>query len=198
MTRQVTRPQPLHTSIRSHPQIPNTNLKDKLSSLTTLHRPTVTTVQATFMGHTIASSFWEHQLGAQSQADAVRFYLPDDPETGFLSNFYPAPIIIEGVTYLTSEHYYQSRKFVHKPHVQALICAAATPDQAFALAHAHEQDVIEDWVTHRKKRDMFRAVIFKFKQHPQLQVMLLHAAPRAYASHPPAAASRRHGHAAHC
>jgi ribA/ribD-fused uncharacterized protein len=150
------------------------------------------------MGHTIASSFWEQHMQAPLQADAVRFYHPDDPQTGFLSNFYPAPIVIEGVTYQTSEHYYQSRKFVHKPALQALILASATPDQAFALARAHEHDVIEDWATHHKKRDMFRAVIFKFKQHQQLQVTPLHPAPGLVTSRPPAAAAHRHWHAAYC
>ena len=92
---------------------------------------------------------------------------PFPPST---SNFYPAPIVIEGATYATSEHYYQSRKFTHNLAIRALILAAPTPAESFALAHAHEGDVVADWHTHHKKRDMFRAVIFKFKQHPQLQV----------------------------
>jgi hypothetical protein len=87
-----------------------------------------------------------------------------------ISNFYPAPIVIEGDTYATSEHYFQSRKFTNNLAIRALILAAPTPAEAFALAHAHEGDVVADWHTHHKKRDMFRAVIFKFKQHPQLQV----------------------------
>jgi hypothetical protein len=57
---------------------------------------------------------------------------------------------------------------------------------------------VTNWVTHRKKRDMFRAVIFKFKQHPQLQVTPLHPAPGPVTSRPPAAAAHRHWHTAYC
>lgn len=61
---------------------------------------------------------------------------------------------------------------MHNDAIRARIIAAPTPAEAFALARAHEGDVIADWHTHHKKRDMFRAVIFKFKQHTQLQVTL--------------------------
>jgi predicted NAD-dependent protein-ADP-ribosyltransferase YbiA (DUF1768 family) len=64
---------------------------------------------------------------------------------------------------------------MHKPALHSLIIAAPTPAEAFALAHAHEEDVIAEWDTHHKKRDMFRAVIFKFKQHKHLQVTFVHS-----------------------
>jgi hypothetical protein len=40
--------------------------------------------QAVFMGHKISAYCWQQQLGSHMQGDAVRFYDPDDPQTGFL------------------------------------------------------------------------------------------------------------------
>lgn len=36
-------------------------------------------------------------------------------EWGFLSNFYIAPITVDGKEYQTTEHYFQSQKFLGKP-----------------------------------------------------------------------------------
>ena len=43
----------------------------------------------------------------------IRFFSPKDKKTYFMSNFYDAPFKANGVTYKTSEHYYQSQKYAN-------------------------------------------------------------------------------------
>lgn len=129
--------------------------------------------KALFMGHLIESNRWNDLLATPTLENTILFYDANDPITGWMSNFYPSPIIIENRSYPTTEHYYQSRKF-NKPetfHIMEEIIHSPTPDEAFRLSRVYEDKVREDWNIHRK-RDMFRAVIFKFKQHLDLQKKL--------------------------
>lgn len=60
----------------------------------------------------------------------------------FLSNFYPVKIVIDGLEYATTEHYFQSMKFTD-PEVQETIRKAPTPSIAKKLARKHKKR--EDW-----------------------------------------------------
>jgi ribA/ribD-fused uncharacterized protein len=60
----------------------------------------------------------------------------------FLSNFYPVKIVIDGLEYATTEHYFQSMKFTD-PEVQEMIRKAGTPSMAKKLAKKHKRR--EDW-----------------------------------------------------
>ena len=42
--------------------------------------------------------------------DVILFY-GTKGDLGFLSNFYPAPFVLDGNHYPTNEHYFQSKKF---------------------------------------------------------------------------------------
>lgn len=70
---------------------------------------------------------------------SIRFYNKKDPYYEF-SNYYPHPITIEGITYPTSENYYQSQKFVYEgasPKSLAyskIIAQAKTPNKSRILA----------------------------------------------------------------
>lgn len=115
-------------------------------------------------------------LANESRVNIIKFYEPENPY-GFLSNFYPAPITIESVTYPTVEHYYQSRKFISKdnPQIQEIhekVARAATPAECFKISREFDHLKLSDWNI-RKKREMFRGVMFKFKQHPELREQLL-------------------------
>jgi ribA/ribD-fused uncharacterized protein len=113
----------------------------------------------------------------EANINVILFYEPDE-EYGFLSNFYPSPIIAESTTYPTVEHYYQSRKFLSKENdikmkeIYDSICNSSTPAECFQIARENNHLKRSDWDIH-KKRDMFRGIIFKFKQHSELREKLL-------------------------
>lgn len=107
----------------------------------------------------------------------IRFYEPED-EYGFLSNFYASPVTIESTTFATVEHFYQSRKFKSREYVERLdeiyelVKNAATPAECFRLAREHDKSKRSDWDS-RKKLEMFRGLLFKFKQHGDLREKLI-------------------------
>jgi hypothetical protein len=53
----------------------------------------------------------------------------------FLSNFYPAPVVLDGVIFPTVEHGYQAAKTLHRPS-REVVRRAATPGQAKRLGRA--------------------------------------------------------------
>jgi ribA/ribD-fused uncharacterized protein len=60
----------------------------------------------------------------------------------FLSNFFPITIIIDGVEYASSEHYFQAMKFTN-PEIQERIRNAPTPSLAKKLAKKYKKR--DDW-----------------------------------------------------
>lgn len=93
---------------------------------------------------------------------------------GCFSNFYPAPVEIEGKTWPTAEHYIQAMKHQRRPRVQASIRRAPSPKEAKRLAnevHGH----LVDWAWWSSARDEFilRAVRAKFEQQSDLRALLL-------------------------
>ena len=52
----------------------------------------------------------------------------------FLSNFFPAPVVLDGVTYATVEAAYQAAKTLHRPS-REVVRRAAIPGQAKRLGH---------------------------------------------------------------
>lgn len=50
----------------------------------------------------------------------------------FLSNFFPAPVVLDGVTFPTVEHAYQAAKTLHRPS-REVVRRAVTPGQAKRL-----------------------------------------------------------------
>lgn len=60
----------------------------------------------------------------------------------FLSNFYPAKIVIDGLEFATTEHYFQSMKFLD-PEIQKKIRNTPTPSLAKKLSKRYKKR--EDW-----------------------------------------------------
>jgi len=98
----------------------------------------------------------------------IKFYGPDD-EYGFFSNFSRHPIVLKGKTWLTSEHYYQARKFSGTD-AEEKIRKLPSPGKAFREARKYE--LRGDW--EKVKVDVMRdALLAKFTQHDDLRRILL-------------------------
>ena len=104
-------------------------------------------------------------------APIVRFWDHRCPDTGWLSNFYAAPVAHSGVVWPTSEHLYQSLKF-HDPDYKRTILSIASPKAAKAKAHEWEESMGEANVI-GKARIMREAIMCKFTQHLELADKLL-------------------------
>jgi len=100
---------------------------------------------------------------------SIGFYKAHDPY-GFMSNFYEAPILIDGVIYKTSEHYYQSKKFAVGSEDWLGIVNASTPQEVVKIARKSKV-LIDNW-DDIKYEIMRRAVYNKFYQHSHLAQLL--------------------------
>ncbi|NYZ66533.1 GTP cyclohydrolase II [Endozoicomonas sp. SM1973] len=112
--------------------------------------------------------------------NVIRFYEPDQ-SYGFLSNFAEYPIIVDGVEWHTSEHFYQASKFMARD-ITSQIYHAATPTEAFQLSREYDRQVRSDW-EQIKDNVMLRALRCKFSQHNQLAYWLVATGNNILAEH---------------
>ena len=94
-----------------------------------------------------------------------------EDEYGDFSNFARYPIRLKGKTWPTSEHYFQSMKFID-PIQQQKIRQATTPMEAARMGRDRKQKLRRDWES-VKDQVMYEAVQEKFVQHPELAEQLL-------------------------
>jgi len=106
----------------------------------------------------------------QSTGSVIRFYREGDAY-GFLSNFSPHPIVVDGTPWPTSEHYFQAQKFSDQAHVAA-IQRAQTPSEAKRLGQTRSAPLRPDWEA-VKDDIMYKCLRAKFTQHPELRKELL-------------------------
>ena len=102
--------------------------------------------------------------------EVIYFYSVED-EYGDFSNFARYPIRLKGKTWPTSEHYFQSMKFID-PIQQQKIRQATTPMEAARMGRDRKQKLRRDWES-VKDQVMYEAVQEKFVQHPELAEQLL-------------------------
>lgn len=100
----------------------------------------------------------------------LNFYSVKDPY-GEFSNFYLFPVVIDGVSWPTSEHYYQAHKYTD-PELMERVRAAETPMAAAILGRDPNIPKRPDWDTY-KDIAMEVAVRAKFSQNQYLQLLLL-------------------------
>lgn len=100
----------------------------------------------------------------------IRFYGVAS-EFGAFSNFAPYPIRIDGLTFPTTEHYFQAQKFPGSPHAEA-IRRAKTPGSAAKFGRSRRYKLRSDWES-VKRSVMRQALLAKFSQHPELRELLL-------------------------
>lgn len=98
----------------------------------------------------------------------IRFYHPDRPY-GWLSNFYPSPILLNGELWPTVEHYFQAAK-VNDSALRDKIRYASTPAETKRLARL--APLPSDWLDARV-HFMTIAVREKFLQCTALRELLL-------------------------
>lgn len=103
---------------------------------------------------------------------AIYFYLPRD-EWGWLSNFSPHGVELDGAWWPTVEHFFQAAKFVETdPGHAATIQRAQKPRDAARMGRDRSHPIRSDWET-VKDDIMRRAVRRKFEKHEGLRRQLL-------------------------
>lgn len=108
----------------------------------------------------------------------IRFFSSRDGEYKCFSNFYKAPITIDGKEYRSVENYFQSQRFVGSDDDYAeLVRNQANPALCRAMGRANESSKTKphkpraDWETVREEI-MYRGLLAKFKAHPELAAIL--------------------------
>ena len=105
--------------------------------------------------------------------NTICFYEANNPYYEF-TNFYSAPINMNGIMYPTTEHYFQAQKFSPSyPQIVEEIRRASTPREAFNGARKYSDLVRTDWHYGYKDQVMEYALQAKFTQHPNLKQMLI-------------------------
>jgi len=109
-----------------------------------------------------------------SDETEINFYSKRGNEYGFLSNFWPSPMVIDGKEYPTNEHYYQSQKAV-KPEQVEWIRNSPTAFLAMKAGRSLRMEKGElqiHWEL-MKLDVMLKGLREKFKQNPDLRARLL-------------------------
>src|SRR5215203_1110988 len=112
----------------------------------------------------------------------INFYAVND-KYGEFSNFAAYPIVVDGVSWPTSEHYFQAQKFAGTEHERE-IRAARRPMEAARMGRERHRPLRSDWES-VKDDVMLRALREKFTQHPQLAQRLLSTKAATLVEHTP-------------
>ena len=89
---------------------------------------------------------------------------------GKFSNFAPYPIVLDGLTWPTSEHYFQAQKIDDEAYQKKIL---KEPSPMKAAKFAREINVIKSNWDEIRDNIMYKAVLAKFTQHPELKELLL-------------------------
>jgi len=103
--------------------------------------------------------------------EMIHFYERNEPFYMF-TNFYDCSFVDKGITWATSEHYFQAHKFEDQSLFQH-IAKTRAPRDAFEEAQKHAQYVRSDWRQGKSLEVMKKAVLLKFKQNQIIQNILL-------------------------
>ena len=112
----------------------------------------------------------------------INFYSRSDPYYYF-TNFYPAPIQLDGHQWPTTEHYFQGQKFVGTPYYH-YIRTLPTPREAFQVSRIPQASewIRGDWMS-IKNQIMLKALRAKFSQNEHLKQLLLDTKERKLVEH---------------
>ena len=123
-----------------------------------------------------------HIGSLSSSSKEIRFYNQDEPYYEF-TNFYRAPIQVDGYKWPTSEHYFQAQKFVGTPYVDVI---RKLPSARDAFQFSRDPRVSRwcrsDWES-VKDNVMLKALHMKFRQHEKLRRKLLETGEKKLVEH---------------
>lgn len=107
-----------------------------------------------------------------SDGDKI-YFLSSSNDFFQFSNFYERNFTIDGITYKTNEHYFQSKKFsdADMDYAQKVI-DAETPKKAKSLGRGNSTNLRPDWNTARVDI-MYEGLKAKFTQNEDLRNLLL-------------------------
>lgn len=100
----------------------------------------------------------------------IKFYRTSETY-GCFSNFAPYPIVMDGLVWPTSEHYFQAQKFVGTDHAES-IRLEKSPMVAARMGRDRSKPIRSDWEM-VKDQVMRDAVLAKFTQNPEIGQILL-------------------------
>jgi ribA/ribD-fused uncharacterized protein len=109
-------------------------------------------------------------LDEMSRSNTISFYRTGDPY-GEFSNFAAFSIVLKGVVWPTSEHFFQAQKFAGTVHEEQ-VRGAASPMLAAKMGRDRSRPLRADREA-VKDQIMRQAVAAKFQQHPALRDLLL-------------------------
>ncbi|EDJ0212293.1 Swarming motility protein YbiA [Listeria monocytogenes] len=100
----------------------------------------------------------------------IHFY-SENADYGCFSNFSLHPVVIDGVTYPTTEHYFQAQKFIDKKIIKKVI-NTKKPIDAAKLGRNRDFPLLKGWES-MKDEVMLKAIRAKVEQHSEVKEMLL-------------------------
>ena len=100
----------------------------------------------------------------------INFYHVNDAY-GCFSNFSEHPVLMDGVLWPTSEHYFQAQKF-KDPKIKKMILTAKTPLEAARLGRKRDFPLRKGW-DGMKDAVMLDVVRAKVLQHKEISELLL-------------------------
>jgi len=106
----------------------------------------------------------------------VKFFRPNSGKYALFSNFSESTIVIDGLSYPTVEHYFQSQKFSDLQYREK-IRNAPTPNVAKILGNSKKLPIRSDWDTYRNKV-MMVALTAKRDQNAEFRRLLLSTGSR--------------------
>lgn len=101
---------------------------------------------------------------------AIYFYKIND-EYGCFSNFSRHSFELDGQSWMTSEHYFQAKKFIETGYEEQ-VRMSSTPMEAANMGRDRSKPLRKDW-EHVKDDIMRRAVLEKFKANNDAKKILL-------------------------
>lgn len=120
-------------------------------------------------------------LPEKIKTDEILFY-HSDQEWGDFANFSNHAIFLEGKIWKTVEHFYQAQKF-HQTEFEEIIRLQKTPMLAKQKAHELlEKHPVLNW-DELKEQVMYKGLLAKFTQNPELWKMLVSTGNKRLAEH---------------